>query len=201
MIVAEATLVVAHRRNTREALRDTDPRFGVEVDIRTSGERLIVHHDPFVEGEDFVAWLDEYRHALLILNVKEEGLETRLLGLLAERGIGEFFFLDQSFPFLVRTVMAGERRCAVRISEYESVETAATLAGRAEWIWLDCFTGALPDVTHLRRLADLGFRICAVSPELQGRDPVAEIPVLRAHLVRNGITLDAVCTKVPEQWI
>ena len=36
-----------------------------------------------VGGEEFVQWLDGYRHGTLILNVKEEGLEDRLLDLIS----------------------------------------------------------------------------------------------------------------------
>ncbi|WP_216073237.1 hypothetical protein, partial [Acinetobacter nosocomialis] len=74
------------------------------------------HHDPFVAGERFDDWLRGYRHGTLILNVKEEGLEDALLARMQAAGISDFFFLDQSFPFLVRTSRRGERRCAVRVS-------------------------------------------------------------------------------------
>lgn len=192
--------IVAHRRNTRRLLRETPPGHGVEVDIRSSGSRLVIHHDPYVEGEDFAAWLGDYRHGLLILNVKEEGLEKRLLGLMAEAGIENFFFLDQSFPFLVRTVRSGEARCAVRVSEYESVATALRLKGLARWVWLDSFTGALPDGGEMRQLAGAGFRICLVSPDLQGREPQDEVPRIKAYLADAGVALSAVCTKNPDLW-
>ncbi|KAB2848366.1 MAG: redoxin domain-containing protein, partial [Sphingopyxis terrae] len=77
-------ILVRHRRNTLDELRATDPSLGIEVDIRSHGSRLIIHHDAFVDGEDFERWLDGYRHRLLILNVKEEGLEDRLIALQAD---------------------------------------------------------------------------------------------------------------------
>ena len=192
--------VIAHRRNTRALLADTRREHGVEVDIRSMGARLIIHHDPFAEGEDFEEWLADYCHGLLILNVKEEGLEDRLLALMAGANIDDFFFLDQSFPFLIRTVRRGERRCAVRVSEYESVDTALRLTGMVDWVWLDSFTGTLPPAPDLHRLRDAGFRLCLVSPELQGRAPAAEVPAIRALLDEAGVALDAVCTKVPGYW-
>ncbi len=195
------TEIIQHRRNTAALLRETPTAFGVEMDIRSRGERLIIHHDPFVEGEDFEDWLSEYRHGTLILNVKEEGLEESVLALMAKAGLERFFFLDQSFPFLMRTVRKGERRCAVRVSEYESVETALTLAGAAQWVWLDCFTDALAPPEKVRRLLEAGFDICLVSPELQGRSAEAEIPRLRAHFAANDLPLAAVCTKVPDLWM
>lgn len=192
--------IVHHRRNTLDLLAETRPEHGVEVDIRSRGAELIIHHDPYAEGEPFEPWLAAYHHGLLILNVKEEGLEGRLLELMAGHGLSDFFFLDQSFPFLLRTVRRGEARCAVRVSEYEAVDTALRLEGQARWIWLDSFTGALPPRADLERLAASSFEICLVSPELQGREPVAEIARLRETLAEAGVTLDAVCTKRPELW-
>jgi len=192
--------LIAHRRNTIAELQATNPIYGVEVDIRSEGQRLITHHDPFAGGGPFEEWLESYRHGTLILNVKEEGLEGRLLALTASKGIKDFFFLDQSFPYLVKSFRAGERRCAIRVSEFESVETALTLAGKVDWVWVDCFT-RFP-LTHgdARRLQDAGFKLCLVSPELHGRTPEAEIPALALLLKNRRITTEAVCTKCPELW-
>jgi hypothetical protein len=193
-------IIVSHRRNTAEQLRETAPDLGVEVDIRSFGERLIIHHDAFVDGEDFETWLKAYRHRLLILNVKEEGLEDRLIALMQAHGIEDYFFLDQSFPFLIRTARRGESRCAVRVSEFETIDTAMTLAGKVRWIWVDCFTRFPLDGAQTARLRAAGFKLCLVSPELQGRDAAVEIPALRALLQREGILADAVCSKEPALW-
>lgn len=193
-------IIVRHRRNSRAELEATPRDHGVEVDLRSAGEGLIIHHDPFAEGLPFEDWLAAYDHRLLILNVKEEGLEERLLALMAAHRIEDFFFLDQSFPFLLRTARAGERRTAVRVSEYEAVETALALAGMVEWVWVDCFTRFPLNGAEAARLRDAGFKLCLVSPELQGRDQAEEVAAMRALIAAEGITLDAVCTKAPELW-
>lgn len=193
--------LIAHRRNTLAELLATPVEYGVEVDIRSFGERLVIHHDAFVEGEDFNHWLDHYQHGTLILNVKEEGLEQRLLDLMKRKGIQDFFFLDQSFPFMVKTARQGERRCAVRVSEYECIDTALTLAGLIDWIWVDCFSRFPLSGDEAQRLREAGFKLCLVSPELQQRTSPEEIPVLRALLMDRGIVADAVCTKMPERWL
>ncbi|MBL6081091.1 hypothetical protein JMJ56_24085 [Belnapia sp. T18] len=194
-------IIVAHRRNTLAQLAKTSADLGVEVDIRSQGRRLVVHHDPFVEdAPDFEAWLAAYRHGTLILNVKEEGLEERLLALMNQRGIRDFFFLDQSFPFLVRTARRGERRCAVRVSEYESIDTALSLAGLVDWVWVDCFSRFPLDRAAAGRLRDAGMRLCLVSPELQGRTDPSEVSAMRRHLAEEGIVAEAICTKTPERW-
>ncbi len=192
--------LIAHRRNTIKELCATPVRYGVEVDIRSQGDRLIIHHDPFAGGEDFLDWIDNYRHGTLILNVKEEGLENRVLEAMHNYSISKFFFLDQSFPFLVKWASRGERRCAARVSEFESVDNALSLAGKIDWVWVDCFSRFPLGGPQAARLKAGGFSLCVVSPELQGRDAEKEIPILADLLVRQAICPDAVCTKRPDLW-
>ena len=140
----------------------------MEIDVRTYGNELVVHHDPFVNSITLEDWLKGYHHNFIILNTKEEGLEDRLQKMMADHQIQDFFFLDQSFPFLLKTALTGETRCAVRVSEYESIETALNLAGMIRWVWVDVFTSFPLDKVSYKRLKDAGFKLCLVSPELQG---------------------------------
>jgi len=192
--------LISHRRNTIKELNETPIKYGVEIDIRSWGDELIINHDPFVKGESLDAWISEYRHGTLILNVKEEGLEARLIELMRSSGIEDYFFLDQSFPFLVKWAKTGEQRCAVRISEFESIETVLTLSGKVKWVWVDCFTRFPLRNDDAKRLMASDFKLCLVSPELQGRDGAVEIPQLAMLLVERGIQADAICTKRPDLW-
>ena len=130
---------IIHRINTKKGLLNIPIKYGVEVDIRSAEDKLIISHDPFIQGEDFVDWMVLYKHEILILNVKEEGLEDKLIEVMASFNIDNFFFLDQSFPFLLKTSKQGESRSAVRVSEFEDVHTAMNLAGKVQWVWVDCF--------------------------------------------------------------
>ncbi|MDE0783567.1 MAG: phosphatidylinositol-specific phospholipase C/glycerophosphodiester phosphodiesterase family protein [Planktomarina sp.] len=192
--------LIAHRRNTLNELLATPTKYGVEVDIRSYGDKLVIHHDPFIKGESFEAWISCYQHGTLILNVKEEGLEARLIEMMKSKGINDYFFLDQSFPFLIKWSKVGERRCAVRVSEFESIETAMSLAGKIDWVWIDCFTHFPLSREDADRLKDSGLRLCLVSPELQGWNAESEIHTLVALLIERGIQVDAVCTKRPDLW-
>ncbi len=192
---------ILHRVNTKKDLLRTSSEFGVEVDIRSNGGELYIHHDPFLNGENFEDWLASYNHAILILNVKEEGLESRLIALMKKYCVDDYFFLDQSFPFLVRTATKGEKRCAIRVSEFENIETAMTLAGKIDWVWVDCFTRFPLTNEDARRLqVDGGFKLCFVSPELQGRTSLDGIKKYREAIKSLGIKGDAVCTKHPDLW-
>jgi len=191
---------ILHRVNSIKMLEDTSTDFGVEVDIRSNNDKLILHHDPFKKGELFENWLKHFQHRTLILNVKEEGLEECIIDLMKQYKIDDFFFLDQSFPFLLKTTNLGEHRCAIRVSEYESIETTLTLAGQVHWIWVDCFTHFPLSSEDSIKLKKNGFKLCIVSPELQGRDADKEIPILLNKLKKLDINPEAVCTKYPELW-
>ena len=191
---------ISHRRNTISQLQGTDTKYGVEVDIRTSGHELIIHHDPLCTGESFEKWIREYCHGTLILNVKEEGLEDSLLSVMNEHEITDFFFLDQSFPFLVKTANSGESRCAIRVSEFEPSEAAISLAGKIDWVWVDCFSKFPLTNIEYKRLKNAGYKLCVVSPELQGRDPRTEIACLIELLAEREIVADAICSKRIDIW-
>ncbi len=193
-------LRIAHRVNTVEGLKATPREYGVEMDLHAYGDRLVVHHDACTDALDFERWLDAYAHAFVILNVKEEGIESRVRAMALARGIERFFLLDLSVPALVKMVRAGEHRVAVRVSKYEAVAGALALGGLAEWIWLDVFDPELPvTADEYRALQAAGYKICLVSPELHGRD-ISEIASLKSRLERDGLTADAVCSKRLDLW-
>ena len=191
---------ILHRINTIALLKKTPSNFGVEIDIRSNGTSLILHHDPYEKGELLEDWIKLYHHGTLILNVKEEGLEASVLKLMKRYKIKDFFFLDQSFPFLRKIALMGESRCAVRVSEYENIETALSLSGLVEWVWVDCFTRFPLKKKEADQLTNAGFRLCFVSPELQGRKERAHIIEFRRELELLGIKGDAVCTKYADLW-
>lgn len=193
-------IIVAHRRNTIEELQSTPSNLGIEVDIRSQSDELIIHHDPFSPGVNFAKWLDSYQHKLLILNVKEEGLEDRILQLMTAKKITDFFFLDQSFPFLIKWANKGERRLAIRVSEYESIETALNLKDKIQWAWIDCFTHFPISEKNINLVKQSGLKLCIVSPELQGRNAEIEVPEMRNQIKALDLKIDAVCTKRVDLW-
>lgn len=185
---------IAHRINTLSGLAEIPHEFGVEIDLRDRGERLILQHDPFTDGEDAEPFFAGYKHGTLILNIKSERIEFKILELLQKYKIENYFFLDSSFPMIYQLVQRGETRSAVRFSEYESIDTVMKLEGLVEWVWVDCFS-FLPISKELySHLKNCGFKLCLVSPELQGRPD--DIPLYRDKLNEDGIVFDAICTKV-----
>ena len=191
---------IVHRVNKYSYLKEVPCEMGIEVDIRSNEDELIIHHDPFQKGEKFKSWLHHFNHQILILNVKEEGLEKELIKLMHQFKIKNYFFLDQSFPFLLKYSELCNGRSAVRFSEYESIETVVSLKNFCNWVWLDCFSNLSLSKKNYQILKDCDFKVCLVSPELQGRFNKSEIFQFKSYLKKNNIKLDAVCTKNPDIW-
>ena len=188
-------MIIAHRINRIEQLEKTPVRFGVEVDVRSSGRDLILRHDPGANGVRLADYLRRYRHRFLVANVKCDGIEIETIRLLRRHRVRDFFLVDLAMPAIVRLAAAGERRFAARLSEFESAESVAALRGKAEWVWIDAFTRWPAFGPRVRR-ALRGYRRCLVSPELHGR----AVDLRTARLLLNKYGAVAVCTDVPELW-
>ncbi len=193
-------IIISHRVNTIDQLSKITKEYGIEIDLRTKNEKIIISHDPFKNGIYFEDWIKYYKHKLLVLNIKEDGLEGEIIKILKKNKIEKFFFLDQSFPSIIKSINKSEKRCAIRISEYESIETAISLRGKVEWIWIDHFNKFPLNFKECKYLKNLGFKICIVSPELQ-KGNLNSAKELKNKLSYYKIKFSAVCTKYPEIWI
>lgn len=184
---------IAHRINTVKELKELPYDYGVELDIRDYENNLIIHHDPFTNGESFEDYLKHYNHGTMILNIKSERIEHKVLELIKKYEIKKYFFLDSSFPMIYLLSKSGEKNVALRYSEFEGLDTIFNMANKVKWVWVDCFS-KLPITTETyKQLKDLNFKICLVSPELQGQDE--KIEVYKEYLKTNNIVFDAICTK------
>ncbi len=185
---------IAHRINTIEELKTIPTQYGVELDLRDNGNRLILQHDPFTDGEEFEEFLKHYHHGLMILNIKSERIENRVLELIEKYNIRDYFFLDSSFPMIFFLSNKGEKKIALRFSELEGLDTILSMKGKVDWVWVDCFTKLPIDKENFRILKEAGFKLCFVSPELQKRE--SDIENYKNYLLKENILFDAICTKV-----
>lgn len=180
-------LYIAHRVNKSPDASAISPEYGIECDIR---EGFVVTHDHGTTGESFAEFnksLDNKR--LVILNVKCEGIEAELIKSIK----CPYFLLDCGFP-MIRKLK--NRNVALRFSEYERMDTLRIMAGQVDWVWLDSFDGIHIKKFEYDEMKALGYKVCIVSPELQGRS-TKEITEYANYLVENGMDdVDAVCTKL-----
>ena len=191
-------MIIRHRVNTAKQLSSVPEKYGVEIDLRLSAGEIILAHDPFTPGESFETWLQSFHHQTLILNVKEDGLESYISEILKSREIVDYFFLDQPFPTLRKSALAN-LPVALRLSENENPIEIGNL--EIKWIWLDSFSGNWSYLAkHADWLKNGEFRFCIVSPELQGRSPGTESLDIVENFKKSSLKIDAVCTKTPEIW-
>jgi len=188
-------LYCCHRINTIAELKIIPVAYGIELDLRddTNGN-VYIAHDPFVIGELFEYFLQHYAHAFIILNIKSERIEYRVLDLMRKYGVNDYFFLDSSFPMIYKLSSEGEQNIALRFSEYEGIDTVLAMQGRVKWIWIDCFTQNPLTIDIYQTLKAAGFKLCFVSPELQQQPE--KIEEYKTYFKANQIELDMICTKV-----
>jgi hypothetical protein len=183
--------IIVHRINTIDELNTIDRNYGTEIDIRSLGSNLILNHDPYANGELLTDYLDEYKHGTLILNIKEAGLEDKVLSLVKERPyIKSFFLLDIEFPFIYNASKIGEKKMAIRYSEFESIETVSNLINKVEWVWIDTFN-KLPILEPEKHVLNK-FKKCLVCPERWDRE--IDIQNYKNELKNINFSIDAVMT-------
>jgi len=192
-------ILIRHRINLIDELLNIPSDYGVEIDLRSLGQELILEHEPFKNGLKLSEWIKHYNHKYLIVNLKEDGLETKAIEILSDYGIQDFFFLDQSFPSLYKLSRIAPEFCSMRVSDFEPISSALSL--KPGWIWFDSHSG---DWEYLRdaflMLKNQNIKTCLVSPELQRVDSDIELINLKNIIKEMSINFDAVCTKLPHVW-
>ena len=185
---------IAHRVNTIKDLLNIPVEYGVEVDLRDFGQKLVLQHDPFKDGECFEEYLKHYNHGTMILNIKSEGIEIEVLKLIKKYNVKSYFFLDCSFPMINFLSSKGEKNIALRFSEFEGMDTIRFMSQKVNWIWIDCFS-KLPVVPeNYKTLKILNYKLCLVSPELQNQD--LKLELYKNYLKKENIVLDVICAKL-----
>ena len=198
------TQFICHRINTINELKNIDKIFGTEIDLRDDHKsgKIILAHDPFINGEFFEDYLKEYRHNILILNIKSERIEIECLRLLEKYNIHDYFFLDSSFPmiYLLNKEYKNNNN-AYRFSEYENIKNFIDNESMYSTIWVDCFTKFPLNKENYELIKNKNKKICIVSSELQKQPE--KINEYRISIIKNNIIPDMICCKSYNiiQWI
>lgn len=182
-------MIIWHRVNTIEELEEIPIEDGVEIDIRSIKGIPYLSHFIDQDGILFEDWLKHYHlKGTLVLNVKEEGLEVILIDLLNKYRIDNYVFLDEPFWYLLNASRKlHNKNFAIRVSKFESVQTALKSHGLSDWVWYDYFDDYI-NINDLKLLIDSGFKVIMPSPELVNSNK-NYIDVLN----NNNIKLWAIC--------
>jgi len=159
--------LIAHRLNKISEIKKLSKKYGAEIDLRSSGSKIILHHDPYKKGEKLENYLSNYNHGTLILNIKESGIEKDVIKIIKKFGIKKYFLLDVEMPFICTNTKKFNQNVSIRYSEYEPIETVNKFVKNIGWVWIDTFK-TLP-LSNVAKKTLNKFNTCLVCPERWGR--------------------------------
>ena len=191
--------IIIHRVNKIKELNKISTNFGAEIDVRTNGSNLILGHDPFMKGDKLEDYLENYNHKTLVLNIKEAGIEEKVLSLVKKYSIKSYFLLDVEMPYLYKATINGQRNIAVRFSEYENIFLAKYFKNKLKWVWIDTVT-KLPINKNNKKILNK-FKSCIVCPERWGRKQDIKIYKKKLKKIKFEPTAIMTSKKCVKNWL
>lgn len=120
-------MIFQHRANDLNIIRD-----GIEIDLRTFNNKIILQHDILKDGLELD--LNKLKDKTVIFNVKESQIED----LIIQRAKNiDYYFLDSQIPDIIRLAKTGFNRFILRISPYEDINTKLYDLVKPKYIWVD----------------------------------------------------------------
>jgi len=174
--------------------------FGTETDVRDYKGELVISHDiadkDSITVKDFLKIYNKYANTLpLALNIKSDGLQSKLKILLKEYNITNYFVFDMSVPDGL-LYLKNEINSFTRESEYEKVPS---FYNHAQGVWLDEFKSHWIDKDIIALHVKNKKNICIVSPDLHKREYRMEWEHYKQIEQELGISHLIICTDYPEE--
>jgi hypothetical protein len=190
-------------KNTKIAFeRSFQLGFGTETDIRDLNGDLVISHDPpssdcqYLTVANFFDIYKLYSDDLqLALNIKSDGLQKKLMQLISDYNITNYFVFDMSIPDTIG-FLKNNAKIFTRQSEFE---INPAFYSQAEGIWLDEFNGHWIDQDVIQKHIENSKKVCIVSPELHQRDFKTEWANYKDIFLRDSENKISICTDIPEK--
>ncbi len=183
-------------RNERIAFeRSFDLGLGTETDLRDhNGEIVIAHDMPEGSPMTFAELLRimDGRNLTLALNVKADGMASRIKTLLKDFNHTNYFVFDMSVPDLVRQIAED----MIVFTGLSDIQPVPVLLENCAGVWLDCFRDDWYGPGLVDGLLSGGKRVCIVSSDLHGRDIAKQWNILKS-MKRISSKDVLLCTDMP----
>ena len=190
------TIYIAHRRNTKKKLFEIKKNefHGIEIDLRTDSRKIIIAHDPFKKGLDFIKNIKLFKNYFLLIDVKSTGISRTISKILVKNKI-RFLFLNLISQEFVEMIKLGfSRHLFLRFSSYEEFNLNNKILKKINWIWFDFFNNVPISKNQYKYIKRNKKKICITSPDLLGKSKTAILKLI-SHLNINKIEVDMVCVK------
>ena len=193
--------IIIHRINNLSKLKYIPKNYGVEIDVRNFKNNLILNHDPFKNGEKLDRFFRYYKHGTLIVNIKSEYIESKVLKLLKKYRIKKYFFLDSSYPSIINQYKKKDFKFAIRVSDYESIKNIYNFRNKIKFVWFELFERVYLKDKDINFIKKNKIKVCFVSPELHKKPN--DINKVKNFIKKNKLEIDYVCTKQKfiKNWI
>ncbi|MEM9274415.1 MAG: hypothetical protein AAGA80_15835 [Cyanobacteria bacterium P01_F01_bin.143] len=176
-------------------------RFGCELDIRTQNGQLVISHDIPTEApcllleEVFQSYKKLNSDSAIAINIKADGLQSKLLKLINKYSITNYFTFDMSVPDTLG-YQKHKLKYFTRHSEYEPHPACYE---NAVGVWLDCFNSDWWTVKDVERHLKKDKFVVLVSPELHKREYSQAWKTWRAIEQKYKTNKLMLCTDYPEE--
>lgn len=147
--------------------------FGIETDLRDFEGEIQISHDPILEPQvKLTTLLQAYRasnsRGALALNIKADGLLTKLQKFLQEYAVEEYFIFDMSIPQLFEAKQIG----LSFFTRFSDIEPFPLIEYEScSGVWFDSFYGRYDNnfFQKIQEVLENNKKVALVSPELHGR--------------------------------
>jgi len=159
---------IIHKVNNLEKLESVPKNYGIEIDIRSFQNKLVLAHDLSENLTDFEDFIKEVDHKLVVANIKETGIETSVIKSFEKNKINNFFLLDVEFPYLLENYKSVGKNLSLRYSKFESVSSSYIFNNFVDWVWVDTYDEFELNNETIDFLKN--YKICLVSPSRWGKE-------------------------------
>ena len=182
------TIYIAHRLNTKKKIlkiKKFDFK-GAEIDLRADSNNIIMTHDPFKKGLNFIKNIKLFKNYFLIIDIKSTGISKKIYKILIKKKM-KFLFLNLISQEFVEMIKLGySNHLFLRFSLYEKFDLNNKILKKINWIWFDFFNNVPISKNQYKYIKRNKKKICITSPDLLGKSKTAILKLI-SHLNINII--------------
>ena len=134
-------IYIAHQQNKLKKLKtllDNNIR-GIEIDLRSDRNKVIISHDPFLNGLDFFKTVKKLKNFFVIVDMKSTGFSEKVLKVLNKEKIN-FLFLNLIASEQIYLIEKNHsKNLFLRYSSIEKPNLTTKNFKKIKWIWFDFF--------------------------------------------------------------